>query len=393
MYLLTLILLQQFSFYPSYGLLKQTVHTSHPPSYPLLNAFKRGLYHVSTKSAVTGIDGRSIKDGSLIEYLSAKGSKRLALVNKRKGPTLVVLNNDMMEFSVSVSKVSLVIEGYYAVNDLKRLIDLVDKLELNQVQKLWDHSIENDVPSISHSSVSQEIFRSQDAICMYASRKLMTQFGGVYFNSTPLSEPNSGDASYLLTEYSPLPRNRVEANLKHQVALGRFRSEFTRVMTSQASHSGAVNPTVPIKQEVLSVLSEYTEGLKQIIARVHPWVVNAWCVNNFNGDAAVKGTELLDYLELSPSSKNARKVLELTGIWPLHTNVEKYVADIRDEFPVIVLEEAENLLQNMDSPDLDEAVRRDLTHFRCFAIDSEGADEVPLNRKTFLTYPLPMLHV
>ena len=379
MYLLTLILLQQFGFYPSYSLLRQTVHTSYPPSSSLLSAFKRGLYHVSTKPAFGGIDGRSIKDGSLIEYLSAKGSKRLALVNKRKGPTLLVLNNDMMEFSVSVSKVSLVIEGYYAVNDLKRLIDLIDNVELCQVQKLWDYSVENDIPSFSHSSVSEEIFGSQDAICMYASRKLMTQFGGVYFNSTPPTEPNSGKSAYLLNEYAPLSRNHIEANLRHQRALQRFRSEFTRVMTSQSSHSSAVNPTVPMKPEVLSVLSDYTEGLKQMMARVHPWVVNAWCVNNFDGDATVKGAELLDYLELSPSSKNARKVLELTGIWPLHTNVEKYVADIRDEFPAIVLEEAENLLQNMDSPDLDEAARKDLTQFRCFAIDSEGADEVSLS--------------
>lgn len=30
------------------------------------------------------------------------------------------------------------------------------------------------------------------------------------------------------------------------------------------------------------------------------------------------------------------QVLEMTGIWPAHTNVEKYIMGLRDKFPVEV---------------------------------------------------------
>ena len=45
---------------------------------------------------------------------------------------------------------------------------------------------------------------------------------------------------------------------------------------------------------------------------------------------------LLEFLGLSPSSKSARKVLDLTGIWSTHYNIEKYIMGIRDKFPLKV---------------------------------------------------------
>ena len=50
------------------------------------------------------IDAKSIKDGSLVEYTSAKGSKRLAIVSKRVGAHLDVLNDAKKSFSVPISK-------------------------------------------------------------------------------------------------------------------------------------------------------------------------------------------------------------------------------------------------------------------------------------------------
>ena len=41
-------------------------------------------------SKVISIDGRSIKEGSIIEYASSKGTKRLAIVKKRSGAHLEV---------------------------------------------------------------------------------------------------------------------------------------------------------------------------------------------------------------------------------------------------------------------------------------------------------------
>lgn len=345
-----------------------------------LNAFKRGPYTSSVKAPSSGIDGRSVKDGSIIEYLSAKGSKRLAIVKKRKGPELDVLNNALFEFSVSVSKVTYLIEGLYNFEDLTRLISALDDQKLEQVQGMRNSIVEGADAPVTIELVSQKVFGSTNKIDMYLSMKLMAQFGSVFFKELAAKDDNSvdkNDSTNSRVVYVPLPSETVEANLQHRSDLQEFRSEFIRMMTSQAPKSGKSSEISVMDPKVLSVLQEYTEGLKQMIAKSHPWVVNGWCAKTFNDDAAAKGKELLEYLELSPVSKNAKKVLEISGVWPLNTNIDKYVMGLRDVFPAEVLEEAKNILRNSDNiADPDELQRVDLTHLKCYAIDSEDAAEV-----------------
>jgi exoribonuclease II len=351
-----------------------------PLSGVALNAFKRGPYTSSPKAPSSGIDGRSVKDGSIVEYLSAKGSKRLAIVNKRKGPELEVLNNALMEFSVSVSKVTYLIEGLYNFEDLTRLTNALTDQKLEQVQELRSSIVEGSDSPVTIELVSQNVFGSTNKIDMYLSMKLMEQFGNVFFKESSTTDGASGDKNDLPNSdvvYVPLPSETVQGNLKHRSDLEEFRSEFIRVMTSQAPKSGKVSEILVMDPQVLSVLEEYSEGLKQMIAKSHPWVVNSWCAKTFNDDAAAKGKELLEYLELSPVSKNAKKVLEIAGVWPMHTNIDKYVMGIRDVFPAEVLGEAESILLNSEGmADPDELQRVDLTHLKCYAIDSEDAAEV-----------------
>jgi exoribonuclease II len=355
--------------------LVQLAPNGKPFSGVSLNAFKRGPYTSSPKAPSSGIDGRSVKDGSIIEYLSAKGSKRLAIVNKRKGPELEVLNNVLMEFSVSVSKVTYLIEGLYNFDDLTRLTNALNDQKLEQVQELRNSIAEGTDSPVTIELVSQKVFGSTNKIDMYLSMKLMAQFGSVFFKESSPTDGGNGERNDL--RYFPLPSDTVQGNLKHRSDLQEFRSEFIRMMTSQAPKSGKLSEIQVMDAQVLSVLEEYTEGLKQMIAKSHPWVVNGWCAKTFSDDAAAKGKELLDYLELSPVSKNAKKVLEIAGVWPVHTNIDKYVMGIRDVFPAEVLEEAESILQNSEAiADPDELHRVDLTHLKCYAIDSEDAAEV-----------------
>ena len=355
--------------------LKQPLATNNKPfSGVTLNAFKRGPYTSNVKAPSSGIDGRSVKDGSIIEYLSAKGSKRLAIVNKRKGPELEVLNNALMEFSVSVSKVTYLIEGLYSFDDLVNLNNALGDQKLEQVEGLWNSVTEGADTPVTIELVSQNVFGSTNKVDMYLSMKLMAQFGRTFFKE---SIPAKNDLATTGVVYVPLPSETVHANLKHRSDLQEFRSEFIRMMTSQAPRSGRSSEIQVMDAKVSSALNEYTDGLKQLIAKSHPWVVNGWCTKSFDENAVAKGKELLDYMELSPVSKSARKVLEITGVWPVHTNVDKYVMGIREVFPSKVIEEADFILKNSDIiVDPDELQRKDLTHLNCYAIDSEGAAEV-----------------
>lgn len=358
---------------------KGSIRSDLPSSGVVRSALKRGS-STSPKVTAIRIDGRSIKDGSLIEYVSPKGSKRLAIVSKRKGENLEVLNNVMIEFLVPVSKVTYLINGFHTYDDLMNLTSTISMHKQDQVQNLWDSAVNQADNLLNIELVCQSTFGTTRAIDMFASMKLMKQFGKIFFEECVTVAKNDDDkenSSRSEMFFKPLSRETVEGNLKHQEALRLFRSEFTRMMTSQAPKSGDAHSATEMDKDVVHVLSEYIEGLKQIVAKVHPWVVNGWSTNTIDAKATVKGIELLEYLELSPTSKNARKVLELSGVWDVHTNVEMYVMAIRDAFPAEVLEEAKNLLENVENiPDPDVNIRKDLRHLACYAIDCEGAAEV-----------------
>jgi hypothetical protein len=95
-------------------------------------------YAAKKQSIYTGeylIDGKSITDGSLVEYTSAKGSKRLAIVCKRIGAQLEVLNDAKKSFSVPISRVTYHINGTFAFGDLLRLNEILGDLKPIQVER------------------------------------------------------------------------------------------------------------------------------------------------------------------------------------------------------------------------------------------------------------------
>lgn len=351
-------------------------------------------YAVKKQSIYTGeyvIDGKSITDGSLVEYTSAKGSKRLAIVCKRSGAQLEVLNDAKKSFSVPISRVTYHINGSFAFGDLLRLNEILGDLKPIQVERLWESSFGQKSLECNLRYVSKQIFGSTDPVRLYASIKLMSTFGSVFFEQgIPGDKKEGGDIDRNELDvkeviYIPLTPNIVQINLRNRAALKEFKMRFMKVMTSQSKKGGRGDnngPYIPVlmpemPDRVQDVVGDYSEGLKQIVVRSHPWVVAGWSRRNFDAKTAAKGREFLEYLDLAPNCKNAKKVLELTGIWPAHTNIEKYIMGLRDKFPLDVLDEANYLLDNADViPDPDERLRRDLRHIGCYAIDREGAAEV-----------------
>lgn len=189
------------------------------------------------------------------------------------------------------------------------------------------------------------------------------------------------------SSYHVLSKEIVEENLKVRAVLHDFKRLYQQVSlggpaisSSQAfntqhfntsgnngvydSKDGKKSPdTQSIQSDSsLNILRSYGEGLKQYIIKSHPWMMNGWAKKKFNETLSSHGAEFLTFLDLAPTVKNAKKILEIMGIWNQHTNIEKYIMDVSDEFPSDALEEAQYLLDNSDLiPDPDERLRRDLT--------------------------------
>lgn len=246
---------------------------------------------------------------------------------------------------------------------------------------------------------------------LYTAFRLMSMYGDVFFEIKDTDKLQEGSLVHglgmvaiaaaaanknVINVYVPLEKEQVNMNMKDAAALREFRARYKKLIELSAvgpsggsrgegggpksssrslASAGIIMPEMP--ERVAQVLSSYGPGLKQIAIERHPWVNNGWARIQVNQTEADKGRKLLDLLGLAPSAKNARKVLEVGGIWKPHVNVEKYVMQIRDEFPPAVMAEAVHLVENADSiVDMDERIRRDLRHLGAYAIDREGAAEV-----------------
>ena len=182
------------------------------------------------------IDAKSIKDGSLVEYTSAKGSKRLAIVSKRVGAHLDVLNDAKKSFSVPISRVTYHINGTFAFGDLLRLNEILGDLKPIQVERLWEASFGQTNPAIcDFQYISKQIFGSTDAVRTFASMKLMSSFGGVFFEPLAVTDNNSADSAapdvaVKDVVFVPLAPNIVQQNLRSRAALKEFKQRFIKVL-------------------------------------------------------------------------------------------------------------------------------------------------------------------
>jgi hypothetical protein len=178
------------------------------------------------------IDGQAISDGSLVEYINAKGSKRLAIVSKKVGAHLEVRNDAKKSFSVPISRITYHINGSFAFGDLLRLNEILGELKPIQVERLWESTTGQTNPNVCNLMyISKQMFGSTDAVRRFASMKLMTSFGSVFFEKDPNVVAIGDEPPEVI--FLPLQPNVVQLNLRNRAALKEFKQRFLKVMTSQ----------------------------------------------------------------------------------------------------------------------------------------------------------------
>jgi len=291
------------------------------------------------------------------------------------------VNTKGESFSVPFGKVSYHINGSYVFNDLLRLNDYMVDLKASDTEEIWEQScIDNSLIPLNISYISNHVYGVVDPMRIFLSLRLLSTYGSVFFNTTYANKNNVDSISYY-----PLPSDVVHMNLRNRAALREFKQRYMSRIRQQPKRDSFTYPfnidlsNTEVPERVMQVLEIYAEGLKQFITKNHPWFVQGWGRRTIDETIVAKGVELLEFLQLAPSVKNAKKVLESIGTssWPPHANVEKYIMSIRDEFPAEVMEEAQYLLDNAALiPDPDERLRRDLRYMGCYAIDNEGASEI-----------------
>lgn len=206
-----------------------------------------------TSEIITG--AKSIRDGSLVEYTSTKGTKRLAIVSKRSGAYLDVLNDARKSFTVPISRVTYHINGSFAFGDLLRLNEILGDLKPIQVERLWESSFGQKHPAVCNLNyISKQIFGSTDAVRTFASMKLMSTYGTVFFeqveNMLDGADESNGEingnavlpvvsavqGSVTDVVFVPLSPNAVQQNLRSRAALREFKQRFMKASRHLFSH-------------------------------------------------------------------------------------------------------------------------------------------------------------
>lgn len=330
----------------------------------------RSIFRLSSSSTreLQGLD-----TGALVEYFSAKGTKQLCLVQGRQGNSILVINETKNSFLVPHYRVSSYIQGKFVFGDLLKLNEIIAGGKSFYIERLWESVYTNGPPELrdqphSLGRLCELVYGTVDPVRIFATYRLMTTYGSVFFAAI------SSNKSLLENQYLALRPHVVQANIRDRAALREFKQRFLKISTQKADKNNAL-PEIP--ERVADVLMTYVEGLKQIVAKSHQWTKLGWSRVKLNATEVSRGCDLLEFLGLAPSGKNARKVLEVIGVWNSRTNVEKFLMQLRDAFPPEVLEEAQYILDNfMYITDMDERIRRDLRYLRSYTVDREGAAEV-----------------
>lgn len=368
--------------------------------YNLITSSDPSAHSSSSNSSSSGGHSYSVhesdglRSGSIVEHLSSKGTKQLALVMRRLSRfTLEVMNDAKMEYNINTKRVSHLVPGNYTIGDLLRLQEMILHIKPQQMEKLWEQcsssgpqSEGEELVGVTMAQAALHLYRSVDALRVFAASRIMdSSIGSVYFSKSSSHRPlipdlPPSDSTGVLLDaaaviYLPLGASEVQENLRDRAALREFKQRFQKLASKgggwggpTAAVGGLVSlpflPEMPERME--KVLEPYIDGLKQFAAKKHPWVANGWSKRPFDDEDNRRGAELLEYLGLVPSFSSAKRVLELVGAWSAHENIEKYIMQIRDRFSDDVLEEAQHLLDHHDElDDPDERLRRDLRHMRC----------------------------
>ena len=313
------------------------------------------------------VNDELIKNGSIVEFISLKGIKYVALVSNKEGAHLKVQNEARKFFSVPFTRVTYVIDGSYAFGDLLRLHEILQELKLHMLENIWEKLYFDNSYLRNISDISILAFGNAGPINLFITHRLMLIYGSTFFSTIYTNITMENEKCVMKSTpcvFQPLPPHIVDENLKDRLALRELKIRINKVLNNKDTRkkiSSMILTDIP--DRIQKSISKYEEGLKQIICKSHPWVTSGIARIKFNETLIAKSSDFLQFLELAPIPVNARNILNIVGRWPMHMNIEKYIMEIRDHFPRDVLEESDYLINNYNLiPDPDERLRRDLRH-------------------------------
>lgn len=331
--------------------------------------------------------------GNVARYVSDKGMTKFGVICNETDSQYYLLHNDIgQKFQLPKKKVKEVIYGDYDVKSIRaaaqfgarstKFIEMANELWGNVSSyangKTTEDTNGRDRSVLTSAEVCEAMHGKVNRLFLFVTEDSMRRYGTLFFH---ISTSSSG------VTYIPLPKDIVAENLKANAILQEFRFLYksfnkphqnvqnmgTKQVYTPSNKKGDHFPE-HIKQ---FLRYRYVDSLKEFVYRKHPLAKRRVAKRPSDASSVQEAENLLKFLGLAPTSKNAKSVLEKLGFWSVHQNIEAEIAGLQRPFPSEVSDEAFVLLNQRGNVfDIDIDRRMDLMHLVSYSIDNESAGDI-----------------
>lgn len=302
---------------------------------------------------------QALQKGLLLEFKKDPERMLLAVVQKPDGKkNWMVSDQNGVITSIKPQQVTFIVPGIKNFDhmEISNFIQKAqDNLDPSLLEFAWIELAEKN-KSITVEELAEMMFGSAEPLESYSAYLLLSK-DDIYFSTLGTKGSHS--------VYGPRPAVQVEELMrkKHaKEAAERELEEFVNLLRSARN--------MPLHEKPpKSMWSSEEKNQKKIEC------LQGYAIDDFrNEDEKKTAGMILKAMGLARTASAAMNLLIDIGYFPVHVNLDLLKLNIRTDYAEEILTAAESLL--LESPDPDEADRKDLTHLKVYAIDVDEADEL-----------------
>ncbi|XP_031102806.1 ribonuclease II, chloroplastic/mitochondrial [Ipomoea triloba] len=328
---------------------------------------KRGRIRASTELGLTStselledkVGKQAMQKGLLLEFKKDSERLLLAVALRPDGKkNWIVSDQNGVTTSIKPQQVTFIVPGIENFDPME-ISNFVQKAHNNLDPALlefaWNELLENK-KSVTVEELAEMIFGSAEPLESYCAYLLLSR-DDIYFTVLGSKGPQS--------IYGPRPVRQVDQLLQKKLAKEAEEKEIEEFVQLLKSIK-----EMPPHAKPPNSMWKTEEKNWQKIKSLEAFAIDA-CKND--DQKRMTGT-ILKAMGMAKTASAAVTLLIDIGYFPVHVNLDLLKLSIRTDHPDEIVLAAESLL--LESTDLDEVDRVDLTHLKVYAIDVDEADEL-----------------
>ncbi|RAL52359.1 hypothetical protein DM860_007216 [Cuscuta australis] len=307
------------------------------------------------------VEKLTIRRGLLLEFKKDSERVLLAVALRRDGKkNWMVFDQNGVTTSIKPQQVTFIVPGIEDFDPMgisNFVQKACDNLDPALLEFAWNELLENN-KSVTVEDLAEMIFGSAEPLESYCAHLLLSR-DDIYFT---LMGSNSKCSHSI---YGPRPPRQVDELLQRKLAREADQKEieeFVQLLKSIKERPPHAKPPKSVWK------SEMKNWLR--IQSLEEFAID----NCINDERKKMAGAILKAMGMAKTASAAVTLLMDIGYFPLHINLDLLKLNLPTDHPNDIVLAADSVL--LESTDMDEGDRIDLTHLKVYAIDVDEADEL-----------------